>query len=61
MAVSMEAGPGLSENKLNRGRYLNHSIDCGNIISELLSKFLGAGDINSIFPNHNYTALNLIN
>ena len=54
------AWPGLAASQMENGRYLKHSVDCGDIISELLVKFLGAGDINNIFPNHSYTPLNFI-
>lgn len=55
------AFPGLSEQQLNRGRFLEFSTDYRDIISEAMVSFLGTpeGQLSQIFPNHQVSNLGI--
>jgi uncharacterized protein (DUF1501 family) len=52
--------PGLAPNQLREGRYLNHSIDNGDIICEILKNHLGVQDPSQVVDNHNYRSIGFI-
>lgn len=52
--------PGLANNQLREERYLDYSIDCGNIISEALIKTMGVQEIGSIFDDFSYQEIGFI-
>lgn len=57
------AWPGLSDQDLERGRYLRWTVDYRDIMGDVLTNHLGhaPADLTSILPNHTYTPLNLVN
>jgi len=52
--------PGLSESELYRGRYLAHTIDCRDVMGEVLSNFLGASNISKILPSYTYKPIGFL-
>ena len=51
--------PTLAPNRLNDGRYLDHTVDYRDILSGILRDHLGASDLSGIFPGHRYTNLGM--
>lgn len=47
--------PGLAQGQLSQGRYLDHSIDCRDVMGEVMKHHLGAASqLETILPGHNY-------
>jgi len=53
--------PGLSEQNLNEGRYLEQTVDCRDIICEVISRHLGQGfALGSVMPDHVYQTVGFV-
>ncbi len=52
--------PGLSESELYEGRYLAHTVDCRDVMGEVLSNFLGASNMSHILPGHAYKPIGFL-
>lgn len=46
--------PGLEDDQLNRGRYLDKGIDCHDIYGDILTRHMLNNDLSTILPGHNY-------
>ncbi len=52
--------PGLDSSSLYHGRYLAHTIDCRDVMGEVLSSFLGARNLAQILPDHTYRPIGFL-
>jgi uncharacterized protein (DUF1501 family) len=46
--------PGLSAQKLERGRYLDHSIDFRDVLGDIVTRHLGNSNLAIVLPGHSY-------
>ena len=52
--------PGLQEENLYLGRYLQHTVDFRDIFAEVIKNHLGNNNISAVLPNHNYQPVGFI-
>lgn len=51
--------PGVEDDQLNRGRFLQSTVDCHDIYGDILVNHLLNTDLNTVLPGHNYQSLGL--
>lgn len=51
--------PGLEDDQLNRGRYLEHTIDCHDIYGDILINHMQNNNLGSVLPGHSYAPVGL--
>ena len=52
--------PGLQASSLRDGRYLDHSIDYRDVLSEIVLYHLGNSNLNAVLPNHAYQSVGFL-
>lgn len=52
--------PGLDAESLHLGRYLKDTMSYKDIVGEVLQNHIGGTDVASVFPEHNYQPLNIL-
>ncbi|BDX07187.1 DUF1501 domain-containing protein [Planctobacterium marinum] len=51
--------PGLEDDQLNRGRYLEHTLDCHDIYGDILVNHMLNNDLATVLPGHSYSPVGL--
>ena len=51
--------PGLEDDQLNRGRFLEHTLDCHDIYGDILVNHMLNNDLATVLPGHSYTPVGL--
>lgn len=51
--------PGVEDDQLNRGRFLQSTVDCHDIYGDILTHHLLNTDVSTVLPGHNYQPLGL--
>lgn len=51
--------PGLEEDQLNNGRFLESTLDCHDVYGDIVSQHLLNNDLSTVLPQHNYNPVGL--